>query len=381
VNTFLSSDQEALLARCRKFVAEHIAPIASKLDSGEYSVREIYSALGQEGLLGLSVAKEYGGQGAPFLSFILLCEAIAESEPGLVLSLAAHAQVVELLAKFGTDQQKSRYLPLLARGECIGTFALSEETAGSDYEAMKSAAVSKNGKFVLTGEKTWVVNGGVANLAVVVSQVKASEDAVSERLGLWLVDLEGKTNIESGANRKKLGLRSAPTSDVHIKGVELTAELELASGDSKEAILHALDISKVVVAASAVGLLGGALNHSVKRSRTREQFGSTIGKFQAIQWKLADMSTESMGGRLLTYRAAWSKDDAPEEFRKFSAMCKFYAARAARVHSSETVQIFGALGLSDDEPIEKLYRDAKAMEIAEGTSETQKNIVAKEVGV
>lgn len=376
MNTFLSSEQETLLARFRAYVTEHIAPIAGDLDEGKRSQREALAALGQAGFIGTSVAKEYGGQGSPFINFVLLVEALAEYEPGLALSLAAHAQVVELLSKYGTDTQKSRYLPLLARGECIGAFALAEENAGSDYGSMATTVALKGDKCVINGTKTWVVNGSVANLAMV-----AGKDDHG-KLSIWLVDFENAKNVEVGPDRKKLGLRSSATNDIKFNGVEVAADAILGSAEkTEEAILDAHDVSKVVVSAAAIGLLNAALHHSVERAKSREQFGANIGKLQAIQWKLADMSADAGAAKLLTYRAGWSKDEAPEEFRKNAAMCKFYAAKTARVHSAEAVQIFGALGVSDDEPIEKMYRDAKVMEIAEGTSEIQKNIIAKEVGV
>lgn len=386
MNTFLSSEQDALLSRYRAFVQEHVLPVADALDEGSYNVRELFAALGQEGFLGAAVAKEYGGQDGPFLNFVLLTEAIAEVEPGLALSLAAHAQVMELVSKFGTDKQKSRYLPLLARGECIGAFALSEENAGSDYGAIETKAEAKNGKISISGGKTWVVNGSLANLLLIAAKLEKGED---KRLSIWLADVESKGGIKVGANRKKLGLRSAVTNDVAFDGLELDADSYLGSTDPStysndkavdEAIQQAFDVSKTVVSAAAIGLLEHALSSSVDRAKNRQQWGANIGRLQAIQWKLADMSTESAAARLLTYRAGWSKDGAPEEFRKFASMCKFFAARAARIHSSEAVQIFGALGLSDDEPIEKMYRDSKTMEIAEGTSEIQKNMIAQQVG-
>lgn len=386
MNTFLSSDQEALLSKYRAFVQEHVLPIVDALDEGNHNVRELFASLGQEGYLGAAVSKEYGGQGGAFLNFVLLAEAIAEVEPGLALSLAAHAQVMELISKFGTDKQKSRYLPLLARGECIGAFALSEENAGSDYSALETKAVAKNGKVSISGAKTWVVNGSIANLFLIVAKAEKGDE---KRISIWLTDFDNNSAIKMGANRKKLGLRSAVTNDIVFAELLLEPDSYLGSVDpasaaddraTHEAIQQAFDVSKVTVAAAAIGLLGHAVSSSVERAKTREQFGDNIGKLQAIQWKLADMSTESAAARLLTYRAGWSKDGSPEDFRNFAAMCKFFAARAARIHSSEAVQIFGALGLSDDEPIEKMYRDAKAMEIAEGTSEIQKNLVAQKVG-
>ncbi len=381
MNTFLSSEQQALQAHYRAFVKEHIAPHAKLLDSGSHSTRDIIANLGQQGYLGMSVPKEYGGQALPFLNFILLVETVSEVDPGLALAIAGHAQVVELLSKWGTDNQKSRYLPLLARGECLATMALTEESAGSDFSAVKSVVEGAAEKLSLSGKKSWVVNGPFANLALVLARFKDNANDQG-RLSLWLVDLESNSALTVGPNQGKLGLRSAITTPIEFKDLSLNQEALLGEkrfdNDEKvlDAIRHAQAVSKVIMAASAVGLLEHAVDESVARARTREQFGSTIGKFQAIQWKLADMSVDSAAARLMTYRAAWSKDENPDQFPKYAAMCKLYAARGARLHSAEAVQIFGVLGLSDDEPVEKLYRDAKALEIVEGTSEIQKNIIA-----
>ncbi len=381
MNTFLSSEQQALQAQYRAFATEHIAPHAKALDSGSYNTRDIIASLGQQGYLGMCVPKEYGGQALPFLNFILLVEAIGEVDPGIALAIAGHAQVVELLSKWGTDKQKSRYLPLLARGECLATLAVAEETAGSDFSAVKSTVQGTKDKLTLTGQKTWVVNGPFTNLALVMARYKESAEDQG-RLSFWLVDMDNRAELKVGSNQGKLGLRSATTCPVTFNGLSVNPEALLCEKrfdndeQALDAIRHAQSVSKVIMAASAVGLLEHAVDESVQRARTREQFGSTIGKLQAIQWKLADMSVDSSAARLMTYRAAWSKDEKPEQFSKYAAMCKLFAARGARLHSSEAVQIFGVLGLSDDEPVEKLYRDAKALEIVEGTSEIQKNIIA-----
>lgn len=391
MNTFLSSEQEALLERYRDYVKENIAPLAPALDERSHSQREVLQSLGQAGYLSITVAREYNGQGAPFLNLCLFAQAVAEADPGLAFSLAAHQAVIELISSAGTDKQKSRYLPLLARGECIGALALTEETAGSDYAAMQTVVHPEGDKYVLAGKKTWVVNGDIANLAAVVARRVGDigDEAAAGRLSIWLVDVEEKGGIKVSDNRKKLGLRSASTNDLEFIDAPLAKDAYLGEVDPKEMsddskfdniLLHAMDVSKVVVAASAIGLLAHALNESVQHARTREQFGANIGKLQAIQWKLADMSAESAAAKMLTYRAAWSKEGDPATFRKNAAMCKYYAARTARVHSSEAVQICGALGVSDEAPLEKIYRDAKVMEICEGTSEIQKNIIARELG-
>lgn len=385
MNTFLSSEQAALQASCREFVKELLEPISGELEQRKHCTKELLQKFGQKGYLGLSVAKEYDGQGSSFLDFSLLVEAVSEVDAGLALSIAAHTAAMELVANFGTDTQKSRYLPLLARGECLGTVALTEEKAGSDYLALEAKVTAGAEGFSISGKKTWVINGDTADLALVVAR---AGDA--GRLSIWLVDLAKRSDVKVDANRSKLGLKSASTNDIEFVNTAVAKDAFLGPSAPEEAsddkqvesqIKFALDVSKVLVAAAALGLLDSALDASVQRARTREQFGANIGKFQAIQWKLADMSAESSGARLLTYRAAWAKDNSKEQFSRFAAMCKLFAARAARVHSAEAVQIFGAAGVSEDEPVEKLYRDAKVLEICEGTSEIQKNIIAAEVGV
>ena len=376
MNTFLSSLQTELFEDYKKFLTSEIEPRVEDLENDPDKVKSVFESLGQKGFLGTSVAKEYGGCGEPFIHTALLIQALGQIDAGLAMSVASHLTAAELIQKFGTDTQKSRYLPLLARGECIATVAATEEGAGSDYMGI-AACVDKES--LLTAEKTWVVNGDVAELAVVTARGEESP------LGLWLVDLsQVKDAVKISANIKKLGLAGARTNNITFKNLKLDDASRLGGAvgpaSQEEALLHGMDFIKVLAAAAAVGLTDMALAHSVDRARSREQFGSAIGKLQAIQWKLADMSSESCGARLLTYRAAWSKDEEPTEFRKNAAMCKYYAARVAQVHSAEAVQIFGAAGLSCDLPMEKLYRDAKVMEIAEGTAEIQKNIVAHEIG-
>lgn len=393
VNTFLNAEQESLLENYRAFVAEFVQPVAPELEKqagspgGLSALKELLGTLGSKGYLGIGCSTEYGGKGGKFVDLALFSEALGEVDPGLALTFAAHTAALELIDKFGTETQKSRYLPLLARGEVVGAVAIAEENAGSDFRAQTTEVGIDGDSVVLSGRKTWVVNGDLAQLAVVSGKFK-------DKLVLCLVDLaENAGAIKPGSHRDKLGLRSARTCDIEFASLELgeasilgyqkPGDLESAV-DLDESTASMIDfahnVTKTLVASSAVGLLEAAVKLSVGRANSRQQFGAAIGRLQAIQWKLADLSAESSAARLLTLRAAWSKDEAPEEFPRHAAMCKFYAARTARVHSSEAVQIFGSLGISAEEPVEKLYRDAKVMEICEGTSEIQKNIIASEVG-
>lgn len=378
MNTLLSSAQESAKAEYSAFALKHIAPVAKALDERKVNFAEFWSSVGQASLLGLSVPKEYGGQSLPFINAVLLTEAFAEHEPGTSLSLASHVAVAEVLAKFGTEAQKSRYLPLLARGESMGTLAIAEEQAGSDFKAVGSRVTVKDGKFLLTGKKLWVVNAEIASTCLVLALDEA------DKLGLYFVDLAAASTIEISADRPKLGLRSASTNNVSFNDHPLHVEALLGGGDGEGAekqMQFALDVAKTIIAAGALGLTESALVLASEHARKREQFGAPIAQLQAIQWKLADISTEMRAARLLTYRAAWAKDEETADFRRDAAMCKALATKVARVQSAEALQVLGASGLTTDNPLERFYRDAKVMEIAEETSELQKQLIAYELGV
>jgi alkylation response protein AidB-like acyl-CoA dehydrogenase len=378
MNTLLSSAQEAAKAQYTAFAVEHIAPIAKALDERKVNFSEFWSKVGHASLLGLSVPKEYGGHSLPFVNAVLLTEAFSEYEPGTSLSLASHIAVTEVLGKYGTAAQKSRYLPLLARGETLGTLAIAEEQAGSDFKAVGSKVVSEGGKLLLTGKKLWVVNADIASTCLVLALDEADE------LGLYFVDLAPASTLEISADRPKLGLRSASTNNVQFTNHPLHAEALLGGGEgdgAEKQMQFALDVAKTLIAAGALGLTESSLVLASEHARKREQFGAPIAQLQAIQWKLADISTEMRAARLMTYRAAWAKDEGIADFRKDAAMCKALATKVARVQSAEALQVLGAIGLTTDHPLERFYRDAKVMEIAEETSEIQKQLIANELGV
>ena len=380
MNTFLSSGQLTLQEQYLKFVAEQIAPLALALDTEQVSSKEALTLLAKGGYLGLTVPREYGGQGLGATELVLFAEALAGASAGLSLALASHYSVIELISKFGSETQKSRYLSQLATGDLIGAQAFGEEKAGSDFKAVQTTATADSSAgWLLSGEKTWVVNGQLAGLMAVLARTGADD-----QLSIFLVDGTPSSNIEIGVNKAKFGLRSAATCDITFKNYKASSENKLASATSAEVeaqVNAVLDLSKTVVAAAAVGIAEEALKFSAEHARTREQFGQPISKFQGIQWKLADHSVESQAARLLTYRAAWSHDEEPGDFRKFAAMAKLFATKVARVHSGEAVQIFGMLGASPDSPVERLYRDGKLTEIFEGTSEMQKVVLKEELGV
>lgn len=376
MNTFLSSAQEAQLEQYREFARNEVAPVAAKLVSHEICLKEFLQKLGQSGYLGITVPKEYGGQGGTLLDMALFVEAVSQQEPGLGLTLGDHIAVIEVLKKYGTEQQKSRYLPLLARGEEFATLAFSELTAGTDYEAVQTLVSGEGANVTITGKKIFVVSGDFANSFLVLAKNAKGE------LSVVFVDRPETGSFKITAERKLMGLKSAYVNDIDFSNTKASAERIIADSErAREVALHAMDVAKVLLSAAALGLLEASTQLAVEHSLEREQFGANIGQFQGVQWKLADMGAETAGARLLTYRAAWSLQEEPGRFHEFAAMGKAFSARAAKVHSGEAIQILGASGLLDDGPVARFYDDAKTMEIAQGTSEFQKMLLVKELHI
>jgi alkylation response protein AidB-like acyl-CoA dehydrogenase len=377
--TTLSSAQKSAKEQYDAFATEHVAPIAKNLEERSVNLADFWHRVGQASLLGISLPKEYGGLAMPFLNVALFTESVSHYEPGLSLSLASHIAFAELLNKFGTENQKSRYMSQLSRGESLGTFAIAEEQAGSDFKAVNAKITEENGKLFLSGKKLWVVNADLNPVCLVFALNDANE------LGLYLVDLVPAETLQISPDTPKLGLRSAATPNVEFKRHPLHSEALLggtaATVTADKQVEYALDIAKTLIAAGAVGLTEAALNLATEHARKREQFGAPISQLQAIQWKLADASVELRAARMLTYRAAWAKDEMPGDFRKDAAMCKALATKVARAQSAEALQVLGAIGLASEHPLQRFYRDAKVMEIAEETSEIQKQLIANELGV
>lgn len=375
MNTFLSTSQKALQEQYIKFVEGVITPQAQDLDNGKACLKEVMSKFGQAGYLGITIPKEFGGQGGTLLDLVLLSEAVAEQAAGLSLALASHYSVVATLLKAGSDSQKSRYLPLLARGEMFGAQAFSEENAGSDLNAVETTFTADGNAFKLSGVKTWVVNAGLPALFAVLGHDK------DNKLVCFIVDNSEASAINVSERKAIMGFHSASIADVTFKDFAVPADNQLVCDCALDLVNSALDVSKTIVAGAAIGLAQKALLLSADRANGRVQFGAPIAKNQGVQWKLADLSTESSAARLLTYRAAWAHAEDADKFAQFAAMAKLFASRVARFHSGEAVQIFGMLGASSESPIERIYRDAKLTELFEGTSDLQKVIIKEKLGV
>ncbi|HEY9775657.1 MAG TPA: acyl-CoA dehydrogenase family protein [Planktothrix sp.] len=376
MNTFLSPAQQAAKEQFEAYVREHLPAKLAALEkrSSGAPLKELLHELGQSGYLGLHVPKEYGGQGQSFLHVVMLVEALATALPALGLVVAEHNAVIETIMRFGSAKQRSLYIPLLARGDSIATTSLSEDEAGSDFEAITTKLADNS----ITGSKAWVANADIANLSLT-----SAKDAAG-KLRLLLVDLSTESSTCSvGERQELLGMQAVSINNVEFKSHKLGQDacLEPDSDRAREQILHAQDVGKTLIAAAALGSVEAALNLSVEHANQREQFGQKIGQFQGIQWKIADMSTHSAASRMLVYRAAWDLDEEPESLHKDAAMCKSFATRVAQQHTAEAIQILGARGLLADSPAQRFYRDAKVMEICEGTNEMQKIIIGEELGV
>jgi butyryl-CoA dehydrogenase len=371
VNTFLDSAQESQMQQYRAYAKEAVAPVAAKLCAHELCLKEFLQQAAQKGYLGINVPKEYGGQGASLLEVALFAEAIGEYDPGLALTLGDHAAVIEVIKRFGTDQQKSRYLPTLARGEGFATLAFSEANAGTDFEAVTTRLENNT----LSGKKSWVVTGDFATIFVVLAKE-------GEALNMVLLERPAGNDFKLGDARRLMGLQSAYLNDIEFDKSAVTADNKLVSGTAaRDAALFAMSVAKVILAAGALGMMERCSADALNHARERQQFGTNIGSFQGIQWKIADMGVDMAGSRLQVYRAAWSNDNDAENFIRYAAMCKLVTGRAVRFQTGEALQIMGASGIVEDSICARFYDDAKVVEIAEGTAEFQKLVLVKELNI
>jgi alkylation response protein AidB-like acyl-CoA dehydrogenase len=357
----------------------------------------------------MMIPEEWGGPGLDTLSYVLMLEEVARVDAGMATSLGVTNSAVQVpLIKFGTEEQKKKYLRRLATGETLGAFCLTEPAAGSDAAGIqaRAVAVSRVGSglgtrlspgpglapaswggaplgtpggdvYRLNGTKTWVSNGSVAGLFVVFA--KTDPEAGGKGITAFLVE-PGFTGFKVGRHEDKMGQRGSPTVEVLLNDCEVPRENRLGEeGQGLRIALSALDGGRIGIAALAVGLAQGALDESVKYAKQRRAFGKTIGEFQAIQWMLADMQTEIEAARALVYHAAWLKDTHPGKLGAAASKAKLYASEMVNRVVAKAVQIHGSVGYSRETDVERMYRDARVLTIYEGTSEIQRTIIAREI--
>jgi butyryl-CoA dehydrogenase len=373
----LTEEQEQVQRTAREFATEKVLPRASAIDEQAKVPRELIAEMGALGFMGVYVPERYGGSGLDVVSYVLVIEEINRACASTGVILCSHVSLaLEPVLRHGTDAQKERYLPGLARGELIGCFALSEPASGSDAAAMRTSARRDGDAWVLNGTKNFITNGSIADIAIVFAQT----DPALRHKGIAAFIVETKTpGFSVGKLEHKLGIRGSDTAQLVFQDCRVPAANLLGEvGDGFRIALSTLDGGRISIAAQAVGIGRACLEDSLAYAKDREAFGKKIADFQAIQWMLADMATEIDAARLLTWRAA-SLKDAGEDHILAAAEAKLFASDAAVKASRDCVQIFGGYGYLKDFPAERHYRDAKITEIYEGTSEIMKLVIAEEI--
>lgn len=369
-----SSEQELIRKTAREFAVNEIAPYAAEWDQQSRYPKEVVAKMAELGFMGMFVPEEWGGAGLDHLSYCLAVEEIsrADASCGVIMSVNNSLTSWPLLS-YGSDEQKKRWLIPMAKGETLGAYCLSEPEAGTDAAAQTTVAEADGDGFVLRGTKNFITNGASADTLIVFAMTDKAK--AYKGISAFIVDAKSE-GVKVTHTEHKMGIRASETAQLAFDEVKLGPENLLGKpGEGFKIAMSTLDGGRIGIAAQAIGIAQAALDHAISYSKEREQFGRTLSKFQAIQFKLADMAMRIDAARLLTLRAAYVKDMGkphPSE----SAMAKLMASTAAVYCAEEAVQIFGGNGYSKDYPVEKLMRDAKICDIYEGTNEVQRMVIA-----
>jgi len=375
---FLATDEQKHLRReIRAFAARELAPNVSAWDEAAEFPLAAIRQLGSLGLLGVIIPPEYGGAGLSYVDYAMAVEELSAVDGSIGITVAAHNSLgTNHIFIAGTEEQRRKYVPLLASGEWLAAWALTEPGSGSDAGGARTTAVRKGDRYILNGTKTFITNGRYADVAVVIAVTE--KGAGTHGLSAFIVE-KGTKGFRPGKKENKLGLRASDTSELIFEDCEIPAENLLgAEGEGFIDAMRILDGGRISIAAMALGIARGALDAALKYVKERKQFGKAIAEFQGTQWKLADMATELDAARLLTLRAAVLKQ-AGRKVTRESSMAKLYAGETAVKICNEAVQLFGGYGFIKDYPVEKYYRDVKVCTIGEGTSEIQRMVIAREI--
>jgi butyryl-CoA dehydrogenase len=375
----LSPEQREIQSLARDFAKREIDPHAAEWDREHHFPRELYAKLAAVGLMGVCIPEELGGAGADFLSYILVLEELSRADASVGVTVAVHTSAVTLpILMLGTDEQRSRFVPPLAHGEQLGAFALTEAEAGSDAGSLRSRAVADTDDgdgWTVTGSKQWITNGRYAGTILFFARTDPDSQGAH---GVSAFILDG-AQVRVTRDEEKLGLNASVTSDIVVEGARVARDRLLGEeGRGFAVAMRTLDGGRIGIGAQALGIAQAAYEVARDYARERKTFGRRIGEHQAIQIKLADMSTEIDAARLLVYRAAWLKERG-EPHTEAGAKAKLYASEMARRQTAEAIQILGGYGYTKEFPVERYYRDAKITEIYEGTSEIQRLVIARSI--
>jgi alkylation response protein AidB-like acyl-CoA dehydrogenase len=371
----LTAEQELARRTAREFAEAEIAPVIARYDEAEEFPAELVAKLGTLGFLGALFPAEYGGAGLDYVAYALVVEELSRVDGSIGITMWAHNSLcANHIYSFGTEGQRERYLPPLARGEVLGAWGLTEPGSGSDAAAMRTTATETGDAFVLDGTKAFITNGSVAGTAVVM----AKTDPAAGGRGISAFILErGMPGFRPGQRYKKLGLHASDTAELVLEGVRVPRANLLGERDRGfQETKKVLEGGRIAMAAMSVGLAQGALDQAVRYAKERQAFGQPIGHFQGIRAILADLATEVEAARLLTLRAAYGKDQGHPVMRDAS-MAKVFASEVAVRCATKAVQVHGGYGYTREFPVERFYRDAKLCEIGEGTSEVQRMVIAR----
>ena len=373
-----TDEQKHLRKSVREFAEGEIGPHVLEWDEASHFPTEILPKLAEMGLLGVIFPEEYGGAGLGYVEYAAVIEELARVDGSVGLFVAAHNSLCSNhIYKFGTEEQKKKYLVPLAQGKKLGAWSLTEPEAGSDASGTRTTAVRKGSEWVLNGSKTFTTNGSYADVCVAM----AVTDKAKESHGISAFILEkGMSGFRPGKKENKLGMRASDTAEVIFTDCHVPASNLLGpEGEGFISSLKILDGGRISIAALGLGMAQGALEAATRYAKQRKQFGQPISEFQAIQFKLADMATQVEAARLLVYQAAWLADQKNVRFTRESSMAKLFASEVAVRVANECVQVHGGYGFIKDYPAEKFYRDSKLCTIGEGTSEIQRLVIARQL--
>ncbi|WP_026695968.1 acyl-CoA dehydrogenase [Peribacillus kribbensis] len=371
----LTEEHEMIRKMVRDFARNEVAPTAAERDEEERFDREIFDKMAELGLTGIPWPEEYGGIGSDYLAYCIAVEELSRVCASTGVTLSAHTSLAGWpIYKFGSEEQKQKYLRPMAQGEKIGAYGLTEPGSGSDAGGMRTAARLEGDHYILNGSKIFITNGGIADTYVVFALTDPSSRQKGTSAFIVEKDFPG---FSVGKKEKKLGIRSSPTTEIIFEECRVPKENLLGQeGEGFKIAMMTLDGGRNGIAAQAVGIAQGALDASVAYAKERQQFGKPIAAQQGIGFKLADMATQVEASRLLTYQAAWLESEGLP-YGKESAMSKLFAGDTAMKVTTEAVQVFGGYGYTKDYPVERYMRDAKITQIYEGTQEIQKLVISR----
>jgi short/branched chain acyl-CoA dehydrogenase len=377
LNFELSEEHELIRRTVREFATQRVAPVAEELDREARFPYELVAELAELGLMGMTIPEEYGGAGADTLSYAIVVEELTRIDSSLAITVAAHHSLGTLpIYYYGTERQKREWLPDLAAGRRLAAFGLTEPDAGSDAGATRTTADLRDGHWVVNGSKIFITNAGTDITACVTITARTGDGEISN-----LIVPNGVAGYDVSPPMKKLGWRASDTRELAFKDCTVPeANLLGPRGRGFRQFLEILDGGRISVAAMGIGLAQGAFDLAFSYAKERHQFGQPIGKFQAVQFALADVATEIEAGRQLVYKAAWLKDQG-RPFAREAAMAKLFTGLLSNRAANIALQIHGGYGFMEESAISRLFRDQKVLEIGEGTNEVQRMVIARQLGL